>query len=211
MGKRGPAPKGEYTNKSAVFSTRLRKDTRDALTQAANQSGRSLSQEVEHRLRRSFDEDRRIDQVFGDRSLFGLMRVIAAVIGARSTRAAKWADDPVAFDQAKHAIDLVLDAFRPPGDPTPPKDAEFPGLEELRPGMTAGQILFEIKNADDQLPLHGRDRAAIVKSDLGPKLVKRIDRQIGDGKLVSGTSQDIRRAADRQERHAVRRQKGARS
>ena len=57
MAKAGRKPKGEYSGKSAVFSTRIRPDTRDALWQAAKASGRTLSQEVEFRLRRSIDED----------------------------------------------------------------------------------------------------------------------------------------------------------
>ncbi len=56
MGKRGPLPRGEYGRKigrTAVLSTRLQPDTRALLVAAKEASGRSLSQELEHRLRQT--------------------------------------------------------------------------------------------------------------------------------------------------------------
>src|ERR1051326_1432381 len=102
MAKRGPAPRGEYVNKSKVFSTRLRPDTLDALKVAAEKSGRSLSQEVEHRLRRSFDFDGKVSDAFGDWSIYSLMRMIATAMTAsfNPKTGASWADDPYVFNQA---------------------------------------------------------------------------------------------------------------
>ena len=63
MGKRGPEPKGEYgrrIGRTAVLSTRLQPDTRNRLSGAAKANRRSLSQELEHRLRRSFVEDDKV-------------------------------------------------------------------------------------------------------------------------------------------------------
>ena len=57
MGKKASGPKKAIRRQVVVFSTRIRPDLRDRLEKAAKQSGRSLSQEVEHRLRRSFVED----------------------------------------------------------------------------------------------------------------------------------------------------------
>jgi hypothetical protein len=53
---------------------RIRPDLRKSLERAAKASGRSLSQEVEHRLRRSFVEDDKIADAFGDRRTYRLMR-----------------------------------------------------------------------------------------------------------------------------------------
>jgi hypothetical protein len=47
----GRKPKGEFVGKSATITTRIQPSTRDALEQAARANGRSLSQEVEFRLR----------------------------------------------------------------------------------------------------------------------------------------------------------------
>jgi hypothetical protein len=49
MGKRGRVPKGEYAGKTEVMSFRITPDTKVALRRAAAASGRSLSQEAEHR------------------------------------------------------------------------------------------------------------------------------------------------------------------
>ena len=43
MGKRpGPKPRGEFEDKSAVVSTRIRADTRDWLEETRKESGRSM-------------------------------------------------------------------------------------------------------------------------------------------------------------------------
>ena len=52
--KTGAKAKGPYENKRAVLTTRITGKTRKALENAAAMSGRSLSQEIEHRLERSF-------------------------------------------------------------------------------------------------------------------------------------------------------------
>jgi len=52
--KTGAKARGPYENKRAVLTTRITGKTRKALENAAAMSGRSLSQEIEHRLERSF-------------------------------------------------------------------------------------------------------------------------------------------------------------
>ena len=47
----GRKPKGEFAGKSATITTRIRPDTREALEKVARANRRSLSQEVEFRLR----------------------------------------------------------------------------------------------------------------------------------------------------------------
>ena len=83
MGKRGPQPKGEYGGKiarTAVLSTRLQPDTRARLSEAAKANKRSLSQELENRLRGSFIEEDKVIigheatvSKIGDEQLFYLM------------------------------------------------------------------------------------------------------------------------------------------
>ena len=87
MGRRpGPKPRGEFEDKSKVFTTRIRADTREWLEQSAKANKLSLSQQVERLLRRAWDEDRYIEKAFGSRRNFALMRLIAATaetIGSR--------------------------------------------------------------------------------------------------------------------------------
>lgn len=84
MGKRGPAPRGEYGGKigrTAVLSTRLQPDTRVRLSVAAKSNGRSLSQELEHRLRGSFIEEDKVVDFYGSQS--------------NACREAAWSGDPI--------------------------------------------------------------------------------------------------------------------
>src|SRR3954469_10224641 len=113
MGKRGPAPKGDYEGKSQVLSTRIRPDTRAMLVEAAAASGRSLSQEIEHRLRRGFDSEQMIKASFGSRRNYRLMQLVAlstqvAIDPGPDFRNADaetdWLDDPTSFEMARRMI-----------------------------------------------------------------------------------------------------------
>jgi plasmid stability protein len=83
---RGRAPKGEYAGKTEVMSFRLTPDTKAALRRAAATSGRSLSQEAEHRLRRGLDEEEAISKLWGDVKTSAMLRLAAQVVQSRPTR-----------------------------------------------------------------------------------------------------------------------------
>jgi hypothetical protein len=202
MAPRGRKPRGEYTGKSVVFSTRLRADTKEALANAAKRSGRSLSQEAEHRLRRSFDEDRDLIERFGGRKNYGLLRLIGSCLDANfnpNDPEATWLDDPYVFDQTLQAVVAALQAFRPKGNPKF-KDPQSPMMEaaaELQGVEGAGRRLQAVISADDQLLLDTRGNknvAAFIKEALGD-LVERVS-------IVEGTAADLRRAADQLEKKA---------
>jgi hypothetical protein len=174
MGKRGPAPKGEFTGQSAVLSTRIRPDTRAALEAASAKSGRSLSQEIEYRLRNSFLDDKRIEETFGSRANYAVMRMIASVADAMMNtkhRSAEWSSDPYLFDQVVKATVYVLDLLRPPGDvPTDVIAAlDYGGSKQWK--WRAAELLREIREVDPGLPVteKSKDRrlAVRLKQDLG--------------------------------------------
>jgi TraY domain len=150
---KGPAPRGEYVGKSSVFSTRIRPDLRKKLEQAAKRTGRSLSQEVEHRLNRSFIEDDKIAETFGDRRTFILMRMMADAIHFGHERAnLTWLDNPIEFEKAISAALLVLEAIRPEGDVPP--DALPTRHYQVQGERAAFNIWRAIKRADPSLPLN---------------------------------------------------------
>lgn len=133
MGKRGPKPADEFGDQKAVLSTRITQHTRDALEAAAALSGRPLSREVEYRLRRSFDEDEKLVDLFGGRQLFALMRAISSAmmvagtgwvssISDKSRRSVDWLNDPDAYQRVVQATNAVLEALRPPGERSPPAE-----------------------------------------------------------------------------------------
>ena len=163
MGKRGPQPKGEYGGKiarTAVLSTRLQPDTRARLSKAAKASGRSLSQELEHRLRGSFIEEDRVVDFYGCESNAAILKVIGTVIQSTCTSwrvktaegwvpdvhkdPGEWLRDPKLFDQALTAIVHTLMWFKPSGG----RDEQF-----LFYHSTAERIVDEIRSADPSLPI----------------------------------------------------------
>jgi len=75
----GRKPKGEIRGKSAVFSTRIRPETRKKLDAAAKAKNISLSQEVERRLVDSFGIGREQNKYLA--ALFYLMSKSAEALG----------------------------------------------------------------------------------------------------------------------------------
>ena len=90
-GKRGVRPRGPYADKRKTLTTRITNKTRENLDAAAKATDRSLSQEIEFRLERSFLQDEADERVreavlegiydsFGGEKKFGVMRLKASMI-----------------------------------------------------------------------------------------------------------------------------------
>jgi hypothetical protein len=180
MGKRGPAPRGEYGGKigrTAVLSTRLQPDTRARLSAAAKANKRSLSQELEHRLRGSFiDEDKVVD-FYGSQSNAAVVKLLGAVIQSTCTNwlvktdhdwvadhkkdPGEWLRDPKLFDQVLTAIVHALMWFKPEGG----RAEQF-----LFYHSTAERIIDEIRSADPSLPITKRSTRQHAMARLKDKL-----------------------------------------
>src|SRR5689334_11512573 len=97
MTKAGRKPQGEYVGKSSVMNFRVTPETKTALTKASRESGRSLSQETEHRLRRDlFDH--------GSARTSAVMRTIGYAVDRLANikkPGADWLSDPYLFAQAR--------------------------------------------------------------------------------------------------------------
>ena len=159
MGKRGPEPKSKHGGKTQVLSTRIMPDIRAKLDEAAKESGRPLSEEIARRLRRTFEEDERISDNFGDRQTYMLMQAIALAIrwqsGFPATRPIEhWLNDPGLFDQAVETINRMLEAIRPAGEPARRFDEKIAAAVDFQSKQIASMILLEINNADEDLPLN---------------------------------------------------------
>ena len=205
MSERGRRPKGEFRNKLATISTRVTSDTREALEVAAAKSGRSLSQEIEWRLRRSFDEERKIMDNLGGPESYAFLRLIAQSIDMTARQAGviatlvrghpvHWVNDPYVYDQAVKAVHVVLEAFRPAGDRARPKiegsagknketeqaadqvlDVLGEGLGAWGPGY-AVELLREVAKAPE---LPGVPQASTQKSET-KELAERVRPILGD-------------------------------
>ena len=126
-GQRGrptkPAKEGEKT----TLSLRVTPELKRRLDVAATQSGRNLSQEAEHRLELTIENERAIQQAlefaYGPR-VAGLALFLARVMQVTSNRceyllkgtavaACPWHDVPEAFQKVVDNVNLTLMVFRP--------------------------------------------------------------------------------------------------
>jgi hypothetical protein len=122
---RPPVPTAQ--RKSKNFTFRSRGDLHARLAGAAAQSNRSISEEIEWRVERSFmDQDRAIEAlglIFGP-ELAGLLLVLGEVMKEAGEQTAylaehtleaarNWMAHPLAFAKAAEAAKAVLEAFKP--------------------------------------------------------------------------------------------------
>jgi hypothetical protein len=165
--KRGRRPKGEYAGKSEVMSFRITPAAKAALTQASRVSGRSLSQEAEHQIRRALLD-------MGAGPTYALLKVIGNAIDSLvnlKNPDAHWTTDAYLFDQACKAIVGALELFRPEGTlPESIEDAlEVGGRMQGR--LAVLELLRQIQIADPSIPLvkqtpHQR-ALVMLQADLG--------------------------------------------
>src|SRR5262245_54626156 len=108
----GRKPKGPLKGKTATITTRITPETRVALEGAAAASDRSLSQEIEIRLRHSVGPDeKRAKHIKAAEELIRL----AAEETERLT-GVSWLTDWFTAEALRHAIDHLLGRFAPAAD-----------------------------------------------------------------------------------------------
>ena len=189
MAKRGRPPEGEYPEKKRVFASRIREDTWAKLRQAAAESGRSVSQEFEHRLRRGLDEDEKIESAFGDLRTYALMKVAAEAVNSlrRIERSkAHWTADADLFDKALEVITETLKIFRP-------HQLAAHGLTGKPPqlGTHVLEVVQEVYAADPARVLKKtrtkRERAMLRLKDQLGELADRAIGQVSDNNTLQRT------------------------
>ena len=120
----GRKPKGEFVGKSATITTRIRPDHRAALEEAANASGRSLSQELEFRLRASLQKPTKAQR--RNQALGYAITLMAEAIEKGTGRS--WLDDLFTGTALRYAIEHFAFHFAP--TLTDGSVAVPPGIEE---------------------------------------------------------------------------------
>jgi hypothetical protein len=185
--RRGPAPKGEYAEKSSVLSTRITADLREWLERATRKSGRTLSQEIENRLRQTFIEERQMIDRFGSERTARVLQVVANILQEvrdPENPSAEWLDGPRTFEVGLDAIHWALEAVGPK------RPADWHDLERirehddpsyrwdlLRARRKGREVWQHIAGADRALPLDVRmtpkqHLASIIKNKI-PEIVER--------------------------------------
>ena len=131
MGKRGPNPK-----KSTPISVRLSTQLKRQLEEARKRSGRTLTQEIEKRLK-AFDDPDDSDP-FTSGFLLALTQGLRAIETYSEKR---WHEDRWTYNEFRALVDLVFPS-PPEGDLVAPRDsANFPGTSVVLPrGKMDAQI-----------------------------------------------------------------------
>jgi hypothetical protein len=175
MGKRGPKPRGAYSGKTAVFSTRITPETLELLNTAkkAHRAREwSLSQEVEDRLRRTFNDDKTDVENYGNKQNAAIVRLIGHVIHAASTSVKgkhNWLKEQWLFDDVMDAIAHTLLWFRPGGDSGRRGIALSSGTDHV------AQLMAEIRSSDPSLPITEGTRRQHQMAGLKDKLGELVD------------------------------------
>jgi hypothetical protein len=114
----GRKPRGDFSKKTAAITTRVTAATKGALERAAQKSGRSLSQEIEHRL----DVSIRRDREFARQGHIRALAEAIALVAERVERATEkdWRNDPFTSEALRHAVEFFLFHFAAQGTPEVP-------------------------------------------------------------------------------------------
>ena len=161
----GRKPRGEFSLKTSTITTRITPGTRAALERATEKTGRSLSQEIEHRLdcsiRRDYEHNR-------DRHIRALAEAIA-ILTHRVERATqkRWIDDPFTGEALRQGIEFLVFHFAAPGTP---------------------EVPASVKGAATRVPLQARDQsmtpAGVGRTEAGG-LISWIEMNLDEGRRLS--------------------------
>jgi hypothetical protein len=154
--KRGRPPLKAEERRSEPVGIRLTKAVRDQLEKARHspEGDKTLSQEIELRLRQSFSLEEDIRKRFGGRGTYWILQLIAEAIGLIEKNCLgdppqeHWFDDPYTFDQVTSMIDAMLGYLKPRGKRTIPKHMQRPLLKQQQFGPSiAAYVLAGVETA----------------------------------------------------------------
>jgi len=130
-------------DKRKTLSTRITSGLRDRLDKSADESGRSLSQEIEFRLEQSFRDEKALYREFGDKSLYMTMRWFALTLDeAQQITEKPWKKDKETFGIAANALWTMLRKGLRKGLPAPPRLRYDPFADRM--GKMVGEKLFKL-------------------------------------------------------------------
>jgi hypothetical protein len=165
----------DMPEKTEIINFRIRPETKALLKRAAQESGRTVSAECEHQLRRALFH-------MGAGPTYAVLRTIGATLDnlmaleCPNAPPGQWTKDSFLFDKAVRFVTAALEMFQP----RPPLVA-VPAHPKLRPFLEAEdkslaraaliELLAEIAETDPSAPAvrqSRRQRAlAMMKLDLG--------------------------------------------
>jgi hypothetical protein len=144
MAKIGRPPIDEATRKDSHLSIRISNSLRERLEIACKEEDRTISQEVELRLQRSFEEPTQpIRERLGGPTTYWLFLIMGNQIRILENNftGERWWRDPYTHRQAKTLINSMMDFFKPTGRVRTPR--RFMGIDQ-----SLGQHLAEREMAN---------------------------------------------------------------
>jgi hypothetical protein len=176
--------------RSEPVSIRLTKAVRDQVEKARRgpEGDKTLSQEIELRLRQSFSLEDDIRKRFGGTGTYRILQLIAEATRLIENNCLgnppeqHWLDDPFTFDQVVSMINALLEYFRPHGKRRIPKYMRKPLLDRREFGsFIAAYVLAGVEAEAKQYPSNpqselrlARERAVVTGAaiPLGRRLSK---------------------------------------
>ncbi len=161
-GKRGVRPRGPYVDKRKTLTTRITNKTRENLDAAAKATDRSLSQEIEFRLERSFLQDEADERIretvlkdiydsFGKKKTFRIMRLLASMVQiVEQTTGKSWLEDPETNIWVNEMISEAINRYGPARTDKVPNI--FEAIDRKKSAREALDIWQSYKNERSNLP-----------------------------------------------------------
>jgi hypothetical protein len=175
----------KYPDRTVVINFRIQPATKAALQDAARRSGRTVSAECEHQLRRAL-----VDMGTGPtHALMALIgRAIDGVVGLKSPKA-KWWNDPRQFDEAVRLATAAIELLRPPPRADADSSDSVEPLTERSIQFAAESSVREVQTVDVAAPFEQQTPdqrwLALLRQDLG-SVVDRVN-------IWSANAQEARR------------------
>jgi hypothetical protein len=141
------------------LNMRTTKEVRVLLERAAARSGRSLVQEVEHRIDSSFRDDMLFKAIGGTQAHL-IIRPILYFLGTVEPKSSAWKNDPAVANAMRQAISLIAEAIFAGHRLSKDRQAEF-----LNPFFLARGIQERIgRNLDDPAAGIAIDAVAVLQA-----------------------------------------------
>jgi hypothetical protein len=172
--RRGRPPGGEFTGKSVVANFRVRPETKALLEKAAQASGRTVSQEFEHRLLRGLDD-------FENEPMTAVLKIFDLAMDTVSksydpTGRARWWNDPLLYAVAERTLVGTFHMLRPPGPAPAADDISFQQMEDMGT-HTKNMIWRRIQLVDETKSYARLSKSEVwysmLRKELGPPVADR--------------------------------------
>jgi hypothetical protein len=194
--------------KRVPLGLRVTPELKKRLDAAAEQSGRSQSQEAEFRLERSFDRGDLLAEVLSlhyGNELAGILMLLGGAMDVAYcvhpiTRSWTWAAHPVDYDEAVQAAVAILEALRPRELPAS-GDRAWPTLPSGIGVKIAKRLIKEVRGDSDTTEPDAEERARI-RSLLGPIAARLSDRKQGGADEGEHNSSGTKKLAAKVRRRA---------